>query len=207
MIVTRKQLAFVRHITMSTVICYTARNIYDMDYIGNLSWQKYIEWSRLKQLTELISLDSMLNELSFQPNFDSSEDWKYIVTDGDYMTDLFNSAEYVLNRTKELKFFNFLAVIKNPTENSKCLVSEDFEFVGYELLDEDYGISALTNCGGFDETFLPDELNRFGLIDDLARAQEIQKDLKANNPEEYHAYCNVFGIWRHKIIGRKKRTK
>ena len=187
-------------------VWYTVRNTYDPESTGNFSWQKYIGWSRLTQLKELVSLDGMLNELSFELNLDSEEDWKHIITDGDYVTDLFNSAEYVLQRTKDLEYFNFLAVIKNPTRDSTLLVSGEFEFLGYELLDEDYGVSALTNCGGFDKTFRPNELNRLGLIDDLNRAQQIQKDLITNNPEEHHAYCNLFGIWRHKTIGRKKKT-
>jgi len=187
-------------------VWYTARNTYDSDYSENFSWKKYIDWSRLTQLTELVSLDGMLNELSFEPDLNSEEDWKYVVTDGEYMTDLFNSRNYVLDNINSVEFFNFLAVIKQPTEESAQLVSDEFEFVGYELLDEDYGVSALTNCGGFDETFQPNELNQYGLIDELTRAKEIQKDLVTNNPDEHHAYCNLFGVWRHKKIGRKQKT-
>lgn len=187
-------------------VWYTARNTYDSDYTKNFSWQKYIQWSRLTQLSELVSLDGMLNELSFEPNLNSEEDWKFIITDGAYVTNLFNSAEYVLERVDELEFFNFLAVIKNPTEDSSTLISDEFEFVGYELLDEDYGVSSLTNCGGFDETFKPNELNPYGLINSLSRAQQIRKDLITNNPEEHHAHCNLFGVWRHKKVGRKVKT-
>ncbi len=74
--------------------------------------------------------------------------------------------------------------------------------LGYDLLDQDFGISALTNCGGFDETFLPEDLNKYGLIDDFAKAYDIKKRLLENNPEEHHADTNVIAVWRHRTIGR-----
>lgn len=184
-------------------VWYTARNPNDANCKVNFSWKKYIKWSRLTQLIELVSLDSMLNELSFEPNLDIKETWEYVVTDDGYVTDLFNSAEYVIRNTKNVECFNFLAVVKDPNKNSENLINREFDFVGYELLDESYEASALSNCGGFDETFLPDELNQFGLLNDLDRAIKIQADLVTNNPEEHHAYCNLFGIWRHRTIGRK----
>ena len=82
----------------------------------------------------------------------------------------------------------------------------DFEFVGYDLLDRDYTTSALSNCGGFDETFRPSELNRCGLVDTFDKAYDIRERLFKNNPEEHHADCNVFAIWRHKKIGRARNV-
>ncbi len=188
-------------------VWYTARNTYNPDFTADFSWQNYIEWTKLTQLKELVSLDGMLNELAFEPDFGSEEDWEFIITDGDYITNLYSSSEYVLNKTKDKPYFNYLSVIKNPSEDSSKLIDKDFEFVGYELLDEEYGVSALTNCGGFDETFRPYELNQYGLIDSFYRALQIQKDLRINNPQEHHAYCNLFGVWRHKEIGRKGKYR
>ncbi len=101
--------------------------------------------------------------------------------------------------------FNLLAIIKEPDEKCELNQPADFEFVGYELLDKDYSISALTNCGGFDETFLPSELNQFGLISNYERAYDIRAKLFENNPEEHHADCNVIAVWRHKTTGRTKQ--
>ena len=47
-------------------------------------------------------------------------------------------------------------------------------------LDKSYDISALTNCGGFDERFLPVDLNEFGLVEDYEKAFEIEKRLLEN---------------------------
>jgi hypothetical protein len=61
----------------------------------------------------------------------------------------------------------------------------------------------LTNCGGFDETFLPEDLNSYGLISDYEEAISIQKNLLLNNPLEDHADCALFEVWRHQSMGRK----
>ena len=187
---------------MTKKIWYTAREIFDSDYKIKFSWDKYIKWSKLTHLTELVSLDGILNGLAFEPDFDSEEDWKYIVTEEQMITQFFNSMDYVLEKTKDLEYFNLLAVIKEPNEAKKDL-STDFDFIGYDLIETDGDVSALTNCGGFDESFLPSDLNTFGLIHKWAKAKKVKEDLKANNPEEHHADCHLYEVWRHKTIGRK----
>ena len=187
---------------MTKEIYYTALEIYDSETGDEFSWEKYIEWSKLTHLTELVSLDGMLNGLAFKPDFDSKEDWNYIVTDENIATVFFNSREYVLDKVKDLENFNFLAVIKEPNKQ-KAELETEFDFVGYDLIEKDGDISALTNCGGFDETFLPTDLNEFGLISDYEKAKKIQTDLPINNPAEHHADCYLYEVWRHKNIGRK----
>ncbi|MVO07765.1 hypothetical protein GOQ30_01140 [Flavobacterium sp. TP390] len=182
---------------------YAARGIYNKEYGGDeFSWDKYIEWSKLTHLTELVSLDGMLNENLVEPDFDSAEDWNFIYCEGIFQTDLFTSVDFVFKRLKAIDTFNLLAVVLEPEQDCKYVMVEGFEFVGYELLDRDFSISALTNCGGFDETFLPTDLNDKGLIDDFTKAYEIKKMLIENNPDEHHADTNVIAVWRHKTIGR-----
>src|ERR1700712_3846593 len=96
------------------------------------------------------------------------------------------------------------SVVVEPTEDCKNIVLIDFDFMGYELLDQEYGTSALTNCGGFDETFLSSDINNVGLIDNYDKAFDIKKRLLENNPQEHHADTNVIAVWRHKIIGQHK---
>ncbi len=86
--------------------------------------------------------------------------------------------------------------IDNPEETPLFPEKIDgFVFCGYDLAEE-FEISALTNCGGFDETYTYKDLNSFGLIPNYLAAQEIQKNLSANNPNEEHADCLLFAIWR-----------
>jgi hypothetical protein len=182
---------------------YTSRGTYDKNYEGtDMSWEKYKEWSRLSHLTELVSLDGMLNEILVEPDYNNADDWKYIHTDGQWQTNFFTSLNYVLEKTRQKNHFNLLTVVINPEQDCRNVNVDGFDFIGYDLLDQDYGISALSNCGGFDETFLPKELNHLGLIDDYNKAFDIQKRLLINNPEEHHADTNVIAVWRHKTIGR-----
>jgi hypothetical protein len=57
-------------------------------------------------------------------------------------------------------------------------------------------ISALTNCGGFPDVFQNHELNRFGLIEDFDRVSEIRRQLAEHHPEEPHANCELYAVWR-----------
>ena len=124
------------------------------------------------------------------------------MTDDAYETGFFTSLDYVLHKAITKDRFNLLAVIIEPTQDCKTFTIDGFEFVGYDLLDKDYSVSALTNCGGFDETFLPDDLNKVGLIDNYSMAYEIKKRLFDNNPGEHHADTYVVAVWRHNTIGR-----
>lgn len=182
---------------------YGARAIFDrLSQDKSLSWDNYIKWSRLNHLTELVSLDSILNEDLVEPNLENEDYWNSIVVDEQYSTGFHTKIDYVLTNIKTKDRFNFLTVVKEPSEKCELFQIDDFEFVGYELLDKDCSISALSNCGGFDETFLPSELNQFGLISDHEKAYDMRERLFANNPEEHHADCNVIAVWRHKTIGR-----
>jgi hypothetical protein len=182
---------------------YTARGTYDKNYAQDgMSWVKYIEWARLPHLTELVSLDGMLNEVLVEPDYDNGSDWDFIHVVDLYQTNFFTTVDYVFKRMKPQDKFNLLSVVVEPDQDCKNILIDGYGFVGYELLDQEFDISALSNCGGFDETFLPSDLNDRGLINDFKKAYEIKKLLLENNPEEHHADTNVIGVWRHKTIGR-----
>lgn len=182
---------------------YTARGTYDKTYNEDgMSWEKYIAWSKLTQLTELVSLDGMLNEILVEPNYDNADDWDYIHIVDQHQTGFFTTLEFVFKRLKPKDKFNLLTVAIEPDQDCKEVKIDDYEFVGYDLLDQGFNISALSNCGGFDETFLPADLNDKGLIDNFTKAYDIKKRLVENNPEEGHAHTNVIAIWRHQTIGR-----
>jgi hypothetical protein len=183
---------------------YGARAAFDkLSQDVKFSWDNYIEWSKLNHLTELVSVDSGLNEDLVKPNLKNVDKWNFIIIDEYHQTGFYTTADYVLKNIKARDRFNFLTVVKEPNEKCETIQINEFEFVGYDLLDKYYSISTLTNCGGFDETFLPNELNQFGLISDYEKAYDVQKRLLENNPDEDHADCNVIAVWRHKTIGRK----
>lgn len=187
------------------IFWYGARATFSkLSQADSKAWDNFIKWSKLNHLTELISLSSAHNENLVEIDFDNLDinDWQFIVIDESFSTGFYTTSDFVLEKIKAKDEFNFLAVVKEPKEKCESTEIEDFEFVGYELLDKDYTHSALTNCGGFDETFSSEELNQYGLISEFEKAYYIKKRLLENNPEEYHADCNVIAIWRHKTIGR-----
>lgn len=150
----------------------------------------------------MVSLDGMLNEELVDPNYNSAEDWENIHVIDNVQTGFYHSVDFVLNKMMNRDRFNLLAVLIDPPQDCSGIHLEGYEFVGYELLDQYFFNSALTNCGGFDETFLPSELNTKGLISDFNRAIEVQKSLLINNPNEDHADINCIAVWRHRKIGR-----
>ncbi|WP_235831867.1 hypothetical protein [Paenimyroides viscosum] len=185
-------------------LLFAARGKYDENNYEKFSWEKYKNWSKIFQLDELVSLDAMLNEDLVEPNYDNEEDWKSIHIVDLVQTGFYNNIDYVISKSSKKEKFNLLAVLVEPEYECSYIILEEYEFIGYDLLDQDFSISALTNCGGFDETFLPSELNNKGLLNSLDKSKDIQKRLFENNPEEHHADTNVIAVWRHLKIGREK---
>ena len=156
-------------------------------------WQKYIEWSGLIQLNEVMGLDGMLNEVVLSEIKDTY--WKHIVNE-DFMLNFFTDLDFMLAQLSDTRNLNVIGTIKAPAEDVSRLVWDGFAFCGYELLDQDHSVSALTNCGGFPDVFRNDELSSQGLVLDFDRATQIQRDLKRLYPEEHHADCNVWAVFR-----------
>lgn len=157
-------------------------------------WTKYIEWSKLFHLVELISLDGILCPSVIDADFEKDD--KYLVWE-DFVSDQYTSLEYLKEKIAEVKpsSYRILSVVKEPTELCEKIQLAGFRFIGYDLIETGGDVSALTDCGGFDETFLPVDLNEYGLIQTHEKAYEIKEELFKNNPIEDHADCYVWAIW------------
>ena len=159
-------------------------------------WDSFIRESGLKQLIEVITLDGILcpdviKELS-------PEDWQHNV-DEDYVFFYFHDLDYLLKRIDSFDRVNILAIIRNPSEECcSQTFDERFIFQGYDLIDIEGGISAITNCGGFEKAFANEELSSVGLLSTFKRAIEVQNLLKGNYPGEPHANCNIWAFWKMK---------
>jgi hypothetical protein len=157
-------------------------------------WARYVAWSGLSQLRELVSLDEML--CPTVPETLTAADWSSNVH-ADYQIFYFSSLQYLQARVASEADLNILAILQNPSPTD--LDSGDlpgFGFMGFDLLDTCGDVSALTNCGGFPKVFASAELSELGLLRDLGRAYEIQRGLRAAYPDEPHAQCQVWAIWR-----------
>ena len=164
------------------------------DPMDGEKWQGYFEWAKIPALKEIVGLDSSLCP-SF-PNEIIDEDWNHIMTE-DFCLRYFYHLDYLLKRVESIERRNILGLYRNPKSHiTKVPADGNFKFCGYELIEEQTHISALTNCGGFPDVFRSGELNSLGLISEFERAQEVGKLLAEKHPKEPHAQCELYAIWR-----------
>jgi hypothetical protein len=145
------------------------------------------------QLREVVSLDQLLCPNAFQEL--TAEDWAHNRKE-DFKTHLFDDADYVRDRIVG-KAAMVLGLIEEPSaEDLASFCDPRFAFCGFDLVEAQGGISALTNCGGFDRAFLPTELSDCGLLLDHLRALGVRQILRTEYPDEPHARCRVWAIWK-----------
>jgi hypothetical protein len=175
------------------VFGYTARERFG-SWAGE-SWRKYIVWSGQHQLTDLVGLDvALCGNLA---EVEEAEDWNHNIHAAG-LTHLYWDLPYLRSKFSDTAVFNLLAVTRNPADDPRFWKPpEGFLYLGSDLLDDGTGISALTNCGGFPDVFPNSEISPLGLIPDWNRAVEIQVALARAHPEEAHAQCALWSIWRH----------
>ena len=173
-----------------TQFWYTATEQFNKNHDG---WEKYVEWSKLFKVNEIVSLDiSLCPALIKTPN---QEDWKHLVDEYKNCC-FFNDLDYLKERVKKVVSKNILALIYEPNIEVGEQKINKFDFIGYDLIEDLTGISALTNCGGFDNSFNSEDLNSFGLLSTFIRAYEVQKSLLKEYPEEPHADTEIWAIWK-----------
>jgi hypothetical protein len=157
-------------------------------------WHRYLAWSRLTQLREVVSLDGML--CPAWPQVLVPEDWKHNVH-ADYETTHFRSLEYLRRRLADVPGLNFLAILREPSAAELgSSAPPQCDFLGFDVVDIHGDVSALTNCGGFDDVFAPEELNPVGLLSEPDRAAAVRRGLRTAYPHQHHAVCDVWAIWR-----------
>jgi len=160
------------------------------------AWQQFIAWSGLAQLREVVSLDLILCPTVFGEL--TAEDWRHNVQE-DFKITLFHDLDHVLRRVAGDDRVSILALMQNPTDADLCSFTDPrFAFRGFDLVELQTGISTLVNCGGFDKAFAPTELSDCGLLADHARALTVQKRLRAEYPDEHHAHCDLWAVWKMK---------
>jgi hypothetical protein len=158
------------------------------------AWEKYIGWSGLVQLEEVVSLDPMLCP-TLLPEI-RNEYWPHIVNE-DFMLNFFVDLEFLLTQVSGIAERNLLCVYRNPPGPPVPSTGPvNFELLGYDLVDVEASASALTNCGGFPDVFDNAELSPKGLLTSHVRACQVQSELRARYPEEHHANCHVWAVFR-----------
>lgn len=160
------------------------------------NWAKFIAWSGLTQLREVISLDCALCPSIIVIDELTVEDWQHNVNES-LKCDLFHDLEYLLGKVAGIERVNVLALVQNPTDDEiRSFNDPRFVFRGFDLVELQTGISALVNCGGFDKVFASTDLSDCGLLADHAKALNVQERLRAEYPDEPHANCDLWAIWQ-----------
>jgi hypothetical protein len=160
------------------------------------SWSRYIEWSGFHHIQEIVSIDTMLCPSLIDTLID--DDWKFNIH-ADYRVYFFHNLEYLKRRIKyESSRHNILALTEQPT--SIVAPPSGFTYCGYDIIDSFDSISVLTNCGTFSSIFSANDINQFGLVEDLDRATQIADSIREANPDDDHCCdCHVWGIARYTI--------
>ena len=93
-----------------------------------------------------------------------------------------------------------VAVILRPDLDPMVYMeNRGFTFCGYDLVDADTSISAITDCGGDFTSISYDKLTEFGLLPTYKDAVLTQLALVEEAPDEPHAYCMICEIWRRLV--------
>jgi hypothetical protein len=174
-------------------VLYTA--VERFDATAGERWTKFVAWSGLSQLREVISLDGILCPNFFLGRL-SDQDWRHNI-DEDFKIHFFRDLDYVLARVGDNMRVNVLAVVQSPPGSGLDSFSDPrFVFRGFDLLEVNGGdISALLNCGGFPKAFANTELSDCGLLTNHERTMSVQHVLRQEYPDEHHADCDIWTIW------------
>ena len=172
-------------------IWFTATKIFGPS-LGE-EWGKYCDWANLPQLREIISLDGTHQAEELSELVDS--DWQYNIH-MDYLTSFFWDPDYFLHRfAHKLGELNILAVCLEPSYDVRdSFPDRRFEFQGYDLIGG--GMSAINNCGGFEQAFQPGDVSDVGLFSRYRFAREVQQRLRQYYPGEPHTDCELWAIWK-----------
>ena len=173
---------------------FTARERFGPDTHPD-AWKGYIDFSGFHHIQELVSADSILCGDAITALMD--EDWNHNVHADNRVT-LFTDFEYLVHRTGvDLSRHNILAIFEKPRKDDQNPPT-DFQLCGFDILDSYDSVSVLTNCGQYPGIMDPKEVNRFGLLSNLDRANSIAEILRIAFPDENHCCdCRVWSIARY----------
>ena len=156
------------------------------------AWTNYVAWAGLPQLHELVSLDESLCP-TVLPDLPDRY-WPHIVNE-DFMLRYFRDLAFLLNQVDHVAARNVLCVYRDPPVHPASPPA-NFRYLGYDLVDVQGGVSALSNCGGFPDVFAGSELSGHGLLTNHARAVHVQASLRERHPGKSHADCHCWAIFR-----------
>jgi hypothetical protein len=170
---------------------YTLRERFTPD--SGERWKDYLAFSLFRNVTELVTLDSLLCPDLIENLLD--DDWNHNIHE-DFRTTLFRDPEYLLGRQPlNSSRHQLLAILERPDGSEN--VPFGFTRCGFDIMDSYVGNSTLTNCGPIPEAFDPSIVNDFGLLDDCTKAIEVRDRMRRLQPDDPHlGACEVWSVAR-----------
>jgi hypothetical protein len=174
-------------------IWYTCRYKFDTSNVG---WDSYYQWANIPQLVEILSLDIHLCRDVIE-NL-TPEDWEHNIQE-DFLITYFHDLPYLMERTREVRETTHLfAVCLEPETDARAAWSgSSFEFVGYDLLDDEATFSILTDWSGFEKALDTSILSSSGLITDYVLAESVMEKLQEFYPNVEHLNGNIWAISKY----------
>ncbi|HSI79004.1 MAG TPA: hypothetical protein VK957_24125 [Lunatimonas sp.] len=183
------------------IVLYTVREPFNQAFPKEgLTWEEFKVWNGFVQVKELLSLDQFLNPELNTSKMGNNDAFSYL--EQGKRTGLFTSLEYVKDNIGDGENCNLLAVIKEPGESCDELILDGFEFAGYDLLDTEFGYSALSNLGSVLGPVTAKDLNEYGLIQHFSAVSALQAKICVDYRGLRQAETYIMAIWRHEKIGR-----
>lgn len=170
---------------------YTIRSRFTAD--TQPGFQKYQEFSWFWDITELVTLDSIMCRQLIDDLVE--EDWEHNVHK-DFRLYLFRDLDYLLSRKKlDRSRHQIFAICERPDGTEA--IPDGFERCGHDIVDSYIGNSTLTNCGPIPLAFKPTDVNTYGLIDDRELAYGIRDKMRNLKPNDPHlGACEVWLVAR-----------
>jgi hypothetical protein len=189
--VARKMILNMRGSSKMTEIWFYATHTFSSQTAAG--WEDFIRWSGLVHLARVLSLDIMLCPPLVSELIPA--DWDHNVH-ADFRSLYFRHLDYLESRLPPAGPRNLLAILLEPQASAASFFQDGrFALRGYDLVEKETGISALTNCGGFDQAFRASDLSEDGLIADYALSREVQHRLHWYYPNQHHANCELWAVW------------
>jgi hypothetical protein len=168
---------------------------YDERFEG---WDAYVKRLNLPHLTEIVSIDSHCALGESRLTSDETADIAPANEVGPHPV-CFRTLECLqgcLVRIAPTVPFNLLCVFREPDE-PPVSPQPSFVLLGCDLIEDRTGISAVTNCGRqFSAVIGAADVNAHGLINTFERAKAIQRELLRVYPQDPHANCSLWAMFR-----------
>jgi hypothetical protein len=159
-------------------------------------WRRYLARTGLDQLVEVVTFDRALCPCAVPDLRDKA--CSASVEEERSRRSHFTDLSLLLRHVDDHDEHNILGLIEDPGPADLTFPpAAGFVLRGFDLVEHMCDMSVLTSRGGgYDRAFTAEDLNFFGLIDDLQDARNVRERLLSEYPHDPCADARVWAVWR-----------